>query len=153
MSARATVAAASSPRFELAALTLLRVGFALVILTHGVPKLLHLPHGTMGDPFASTTRLIAATVGPMFATPLAWTVTLLETVGAAMLAAGLLTRLVSLVFAFEMVGISIAMGPAWAWIDRGIEYPVMLGLVAAYLTARGGGPWSVDSWRREHHGA
>ena len=148
MSARATFAAASIPRFERAALTLLRVGYALVILTHGVPKLLHLPHGTMGDPFASTTRLIAAVVGPMFATPLAWAVTLLETAGAALLAAGLLTRLVSLVFAFEMVGISIAMGPAWAWIDRGIEYPVMLGLVAVYLTARGGGPWSVDSWRR-----
>ena len=48
-------------------------------------------------------------------------------------------------FAFEMVGISIAMGPAWAWIDRGIEYPVMLGLVAVYLAARGGGRWSVDS--------
>ncbi len=145
---QATVAAVSTARFELAALTLLRVGYALVILTHGMPKLLHLPHGTMGDPFVSTTRLIAATVGPMFATPLAWTVTLLETAGAAMLAAGLLTRLVSLVFAFEMVGISIAMGPAWAWIDRGIEYPVMLGLVAVYLTARGCGPWSVDSWRR-----
>lgn len=148
MSARAAVAAASTSRLELAALTLLRVGYAVVILTHGVPKLLHLPHGTMGDPFASTTRLIAAIVGPMLATPLAWTVTLLETGGAALLAAGLLTRLVSLVFAFEMVGISIAMGPAWAWIDRGIEYPVMLGLVAVYLTARGGGRWSADAWRR-----
>ena len=84
----------------------------------------------------------------MFATPLAWTVTLLETAGAALLAAGLLTRFVSLVLAFEMVGISIAMGPAWAWIDRGIEYPVMLGLAAVCLTARGGGPWVVDSWRR-----
>ena len=148
MSARATVAAASTPRLELAALTLLRVGYAVVILTHGVPKLLHLPHGTMGDPFASTTRMIAATVGPMFAVPLAWTVTLLETAGATLLAAGLLTRRVSLVFAIEMVGISIAMGPAWAWIDRGIEYPVMLGLVAVYLAARGGGRWSADARRR-----
>jgi putative oxidoreductase len=47
-----------------------------------------------------------------------------------------------------MVGISIAMGPAWAWIDRGIEYPMMLGLVAVYLTARGGGRWSADARRR-----
>ena len=147
MSARTAVAAASTPRFELAALTLLRVGYALIILTHGVPKLLHLPHGTMSDPFASTTHLIAATVGPMFATPLAWAVTLLETAGAALLAAGMLTRLVSLAFAVEMVGISIAMGPGWVWTERGIEYPVMLGLAAVYLTARGGGRWSVDAWR------
>jgi putative oxidoreductase len=148
MSARVVFEAASTPRLELAALTLLRVAYALVILTHGVPKLLHLPHGTMGEPFASTTRLIAATVGPMFAAPLAWAVTLLETAGAAMLAAGLVTRFVSLMFALEMVGISIAMGPAWAWIDHGIEYPVMLGLVAVYLAARGGGRWSADAWRR-----
>ena len=148
MSARTAAAAASTPRFELAALTLLRVGYGLVILTHGVPKLLHLPHGTMGDPFSSTTRLIAATVGPTFATPLAWAVTLLETAGAALLAVGLLTRLVALAFAIEMVGISIAMGPTWVWIDRGIEYPVMLGLVAGYLAVRGGGGWSADAWRR-----
>ena len=148
MSTRATVGAASTPHLELAALTLLRVAYALIILTHGIPKLLHLPHGTMGDPFASTSRLIALTVGPMFATPLAWIVTLLETAGAALLAAGLLTRLVSLLFAFEMSGISFAMGPAWAWIDRGIEYPVTLGLVAVYLAARGAGTWSVDSWWR-----
>ena len=135
-----------SPRFEPAAATLLRVAYALVILTHGVPKLLHLPHGTLGDPFASTTRLIAAMVGPSFATPLAWAVTLLETVGATLLAAGLLTRLVALAFVFEMVGIACAMGPAWAWIDRGIEYPAMLGVVAVFLSAGGGGRGSVDGW-------
>jgi putative oxidoreductase len=32
------------------------------------------------------------------------------------------------------------MGPAWPWIDRGIEYPVMLGVVAGYLAVRGGAP-------------
>ncbi len=133
---------------EVVALTTLRVAYGLVILTHGVPKALHLPHGTMGDPFASTTHLIANLLGPGLAVPLAWAVTVLETLGAAMLAAGILTRLVALAFLAEMIGIAFAMGPAWAWIDRGIEYPAMLGVVAGYLAARGGGGWSVDAWMR-----
>jgi putative oxidoreductase len=125
------------------ALVALRGVFGLVILTHGVPKLLHLPHGSMGDPFAATTRLIAATVGPAFAVPLAWAVTLLETAGAVLVVTGVLTRLVALAFVAEMVGICVAMGPAWAWIDRGIEYPVVLGAIAAFLVACGPGRWSL----------
>jgi putative oxidoreductase len=43
-----------------------------------------------------------------------------------------------------MVFISIALGPTWPWIDRGIEYPVMLGFVALFISFRGGGPFSLD---------
>lgn len=125
------------------ALALLRIVFGLVILTHGVPKLLHLPHGSMGDPFVSTTRLIAGMLGPAFATPLAWAVTMLETAGAVLLAAGAMTRLVALAFVAEMAGIVVAMVPAWAWIDRGVEYPVVLGAIAAFLAACGPGRWAL----------
>ena len=144
-SLRAGGATTSTGRLETAAQAALRVVLGGVLLTHGLPKLLRLPHGTMGDPFVAATHLIAATVGPALATPLAWAVTLLETAGAAMLAGGLFTRLVAAAFVAEMVGIAFALGPAWAWIDRGIEYPVVLGALAAWFGVRGGGGWSVDA--------
>jgi putative oxidoreductase len=142
--AQIDTSASTSSRLELAGLTTLRIAYGLVILTHGLPKALHLPHGTMGDPFVSTTHLIANLLGPTLAVPLAWAVTVLETLGAAMLAVGFLTRLVAAAFVAEMIGIAFAMGPAWAWIDRGIEYPVMLAVMAMYFVIRGAGLWSVD---------
>jgi putative oxidoreductase len=48
-----------------------------------------------------------------------------------------------------MIAISYAMGPTRPWIDRGIEYPVLLGLVALYMMLRGGGGYSLDS-RMKH---
>jgi putative oxidoreductase len=50
-----------------------------------------------------------------------------------------------------MVGISLALGPTWPWIDRGIEYPVFMGVLALYMVGRGAGRYSVEAWweRRE----
>ncbi len=61
-----------------------------------------------------------------------------------MMAVGLLTRLVAPMMAVQMVFISIALGPTWPWIDRGIEYPVMLDFLALFISFRGGGPASID---------
>jgi len=145
MTARMNTSPPPVSRTGHAALALLRVVYGLVLLTHGLPKALHLPHGSMGDPFASTTHLISNTFGARLAVPLTWAVTLLETLGAAMFAAGVLTRYVALAFAAEMIGIAIVMGPTWVWIDRGIEYPVMLAVIAACFAVRGGGHFSLDA--------
>lgn len=132
-------------RAEPIAYALLRIAFGLSMLTHGIPKLLGLPHGSMPDPMAGTTHLIGNVLGLPFAPQLAIFVALLETFGAIAIAIGLGTRLLGLVFMVQMIVICFAIGPTYPWIDRGIEYPIMLGFVALLLAIRGGGRYSVDS--------
>lgn len=136
--------------FELPAYTLLRIAFGLILLTHGLPKALGESHGSMGDPMAASINLIQNVLGLPFAPQLAWLVMLLETVGAIVLALGFYTRAVALLFCAEMVVISVALGPTWPWIDRGIEYPVLMGFLSLYIFFRGGGAYSVDGrfWRQ-----
>ncbi len=69
-------------RGEAASCVLLRVGFGLVTLTHGIPKLLGLPHGSMTDALGGATRMIETDLGLPFAPQLAIGITALETVGA-----------------------------------------------------------------------
>lgn len=135
-------------RVETLLYTLLRIIFAGVLLTHGLPKVLRISHGSMADPMAASINLIQNVMGLPFAAQLAFLVMLLETVGALMLAIGLGTRLVALLIAIEMVAISYALGPTWPWIDRGIEFPVLMGFLALYIVARGGGAYSLDSRQR-----
>lgn len=135
---------ARAARLEPAGYALLRVAFGIVLFTHGLPKALGKPHGSMADPMAGSVRLIGEVMGLPFAPQLAVLVMLLETIGAAMLAAGLRTRTVALLVAGEMAGISLALGPAWPWIDRGIEYPVLMGCLALYMAVRGGGRYALD---------
>ena len=123
---------------------LLRLAFGLTILTHGIPKILGLPHGSMADPMAGTTHLIGNVLGLPFAPQLAIFVALLETFGAIAIAIGLGTRLLGVVFAVQMLVICFAIGPTYPWIDRGIEYPIMLGFVSLLFAVRGGGRYSVD---------
>ncbi len=123
---------------------LLRFGFGAIIFTHGLPKALGISHGSMADPMAGSINMIGKVMGLPFAPQLAVLVMLLETAGAAMLALGLLTRLIAVLMTVEMIAISYAMGPTWPWIDRGIEYPVLLGLVALYFALRGAGAYALD---------
>ncbi|UZD97929.1 DoxX family protein [Pseudomonas corrugata] len=124
---------------------LLRTVFAVVLFTHGLPKALGTSHGSMADPMAASINLIQNVMGLPFAAQLAFLVMLLETAGALLLAMGLATRLVALLIALQMLAISYALGPTWPWIDRGIEFPVLMGVLALYIVARGGGAYSVDA--------
>lgn len=135
-------------RIESAAYALLRAGFGAILFTHGWPKALGQSHGSMADPMAGSIRLIDQVMGLPFAPQLAFLVILLETVGAVALMAGLGTRWVALAFVAEMIGICVALGPTWPWIDRGIEYPMLMAALAGYVAVRGGGAWSVDGRRR-----
>lgn len=42
-------------RGDTVAYAMLRVGFGFAMLTHGLPKLLGIPHGSMGDPLGGAT--------------------------------------------------------------------------------------------------
>lgn len=123
---------------------LLRCVFGVVMLTHGIPKALGTSHGSMANPMAGSIHLIQNVMGLPFAPQLAFLVMLLETIGALMLALGLFTRPVALIIFLQMLGISYALGPTWPWIDRGIEFPVLMGFLALYMAVRGSGRYSVD---------
>ncbi|NLS01549.1 DoxX family protein [Rhizobium sp. P38BS-XIX] len=124
---------------------LLRLAFGLTIVTHGLPKIMRAAHGTMADPMQGSINIITNSLHLPFASELATVVTLLETFGGLAVAVGLFTRLFAPMLAVEMAFISIAMGPTWPWIDRGIEYPVMLGFMALLISIHGGGPVSLDA--------
>ena len=131
-------------RGETVSYAVLRAGFGLVVLTHGLPKLLGMPHGSMADPLGGATRMIGTNLGMPFAPQLALMITGLETAGALALAAGLFTRLLAPIFAVQMLIICVALRANFAWIDRGYEFPLVLGLIALFISFRGGGEWSVD---------
>ncbi|WCE03029.1 DoxX family protein [Pseudoxanthomonas sp. JBR18] len=136
-------------RAEVLGYALLRICFGAILLTHGLPKALGTAHGSMADPMQGSIHLIGERMGLPFAPQLAWLVMLLETVGALLLILGAGTRAVAALVALEMVGICLALGPTWPWIDRGIEYPVLMAVLAAYLAVRGAGPLGLDAvWRR-----
>ncbi len=62
------------------------------------------------------------------------------------LAAGLFTRLLAPMFAVQMLVICFALRANFAWIDRGYEFPLVLGLIALFLSFRGDGELSLDHW-------
>lgn len=126
------------------AYVLLRIALGLTIVTHGVPKLLGLPHGSMADPMRGSIELIENVLNLPFAPQLAAFVAVLETFGGLALVVGFATRLVAPMLAVEMIFVSIALGPTFPWIDRGIEYPLMLGVVALLISAGGSGFYSID---------
>lgn len=126
---------------------ILRVAFGLTIVTHGIPKLTGSAHGSMANPLQGSIHLIEHNLGLPFAPELAMFVALLETFGGLAVAIGFATRVFSTMLAMQMVAICFALGPTYPWIDRGIEYPLLLVCIALLITFRGGSAWSLDSLR------
>lgn len=122
----------------------LRIVFGLVLLTHGYPKLLGLPHGENPDPFYSATHLIETSLGLPAAPLFAFAAAILETFGALAIAVGLYTRLIALAIVVEMVFICYIHAPTFVWIDGGYEYPLILGVVALCFAAGGAGAFSLQ---------
>lgn len=122
----------------------LRAAFGLTIISHGIPKLMGIPHGSMVDPMTGSINLITNVLSLPFAPQLAMLVALLETFGGLSVTIGLGTRVFAPMLAVQMVFISIALGPTYPWIDRGIEYPLILGFVALLISIHGGGAYSID---------
>lgn len=124
---------------------LLRIAFGLTIVTHGLPKLTGSGHGSMANPLAGSVNLIENVLGLPFAPQLALFVALLETIGGLAVAAGFATRLFAPMLAIQMAAICLALGPTYPWIDRGIEYPIILGFIALLISMHGAAAWSVDT--------
>jgi putative oxidoreductase len=124
---------------------LLRIAFGITIVTHGVPKLTGNAHGSMANPMAGSVNLIENVLGLPFAPQLALFIALLETVGGFAVAVGFATRLFAPMLATQMAAICFALGPTYPWIDRGIEYPIILGFIGLLISMNGALAWSLDT--------
>lgn len=128
--------ATTSARWELRALSVLRIASGLLLLQHGTAKVLKFP-------FIEK----MANVDPTSPGGIAG---FLELFGGALLVLGLFTRPT----AFLMSGLMAAayfMAHAkrsFFPIINGGELAVLYCFVFLFLAFAGGGPWSVDAWRR-----
>ena len=118
----------------------LRIGFGLTLFTHGLPKVAGGGHGAVADPFSSVMNLVGNKLHLPFPLVVAYCVTAVESVGALCLAAGFLTRIVAPIIAVEMAVICFIHSPVFNWLDRGLEYALLMGLLALHISMRGGAP-------------
>jgi putative oxidoreductase len=113
-------------------LSLLRLMAGLLLLEYGTMKILHFPYA---EYFAN--------VAPF---SLIWVAGLLELVGGALVAVGLFTRCAAFVLAGEMA-FAYFIGHAphgfYPALNEGVA-AVLFCFVFLYLSAAGGGPWSLD---------
>ena len=113
-------------------LSLLRLMAGLLLLEYGTMKILHFPYS---DYFTN--------VAPF---SLIWVAGLLELVGGALITVGLFTRCAAFVLAGEMA-FAYFIGHAphgfYPALNEGVA-AVLFCFVFLYLSAAGGGPWSLD---------
>jgi putative oxidoreductase len=114
---------------------LMRVVFGLMLMPHGYEKLFQgkPPVQRMVDLHLPNPALWAYWIGT------------LEFFGGALLAVGLFTRIIAVMFAVEMAVICFGvLWPTYAFAARGFEYPLMMGIFAIGFACGGGGRHSID---------
>jgi putative oxidoreductase len=118
---------------------LMRFALGAILVPHGVVKLFM--GGAQG--------LAKGGIGGLNLEPaLAWAYWIggVEFFGAIMLAIGLFTRPVALIIFIEMVVIvfGVHLPQGYFWTTRGVEYPLLMGVMALAIFFRGGDRLSVD---------
>jgi putative oxidoreductase len=118
---------------------LIRFSLGVFLIPHGYAKLFQ-------DDAAGAARNF---VNFGWSHPLAWAYLIgaLEFFGGIMLAIGLFTRIVAAAFVIEMAVISFGvLWPVWSWGKHGMEYALLMGIVALAIVFRGGGRYSADHY-------
>jgi putative oxidoreductase len=127
--------------FDPIALPLLRLTMGLILVPHGCQKLFGWFGGLGFEKFTE----IFDKIGWHPAVFWVALVALTESVGGLMLAFGFLTRFAAaaiLIFMLNAVWSTSAKGFFWA--QGGMEYPILIGIVALVFLIKGGGRFSVD---------
>ena len=123
-----------SSRWSPRLLSVLRIMAAFVFMAHGTQKLFGLPGAGQHAPFHLISWFGIAGV--------------LETFGGSLLFLGAFTRPVAFLLSGEMAVAYFKMHAKagfWPILNHG-ELPVLFCFLWLYLSATGGGPWSVDAW-------
>jgi putative oxidoreductase len=127
--------------FDPIALPLLRLTMGLILFPHGCQKLFGWFGGLGFEKFTE----IFDKIGWHPAVFWVALVALTESVGGLMLAFGFLTRFAAaaiMIFMMNAVWATSAKGFFWA--QGGMEYPILIGVVALVFLIKGGGRFSVD---------
>ncbi|HEV8110422.1 MAG TPA: DoxX family protein [Burkholderiales bacterium] len=117
------------------AYTLIRVAAGAIFIPHGIQKLF------LGS--AATAAL----------SPMGYALGVLELVGGALLALGVLTRPIALLLLLDVAAIILAnMGKGWLWTRGGVQYHVFIfGMLIAVLIG-GAGRYAVGKWLKANAG-
>jgi putative oxidoreductase len=135
MTAFAGFLASWAPRL----LSILRIMTGLLYLQHGSGKMLHFPYAQMYQGIQPYS--------------LVWIAGILELVGSPLIILGLFTRAVAFLLSGEMaVAYFLYSAPQgfFPLLNKG-ELAVQFCFVFLYLSAAGGGPWSIDVILRRPH--
>jgi putative oxidoreductase len=127
--------------FDPIALPLLRLTMGLILFPHGCQKLFGWFGGLGFEKFTE----IFDKIGWHPAVFWVALVALTESVGGLLLAFGFLTRFAAaaiMIFMINAVWATSAKGFFWA--QGGMEYPILIGIVALVFLIKGGGRFSVD---------
>ena len=120
--------------FEPFAYAFIRFCTGAIFVTHGVYRLFY--NGT------------AAELGPWFGHVSLPAIGAFELVGGAMIALGLLTRPVAILFAVEWFAAALVApgkpGTAWVLLSAPLHYPAMVAALCIGIVLRGGGHYSLD---------
>jgi putative oxidoreductase len=120
---------------------ILRIALGAILIPHGMQKLF----GSFGGMGLTANAALFDKIG--YSPGMFWgtLVGLTELVGGIMLVIGLFTRFAAAaVLIFMLVAIKFTSAKGFFWGAGGMEYPILLGVVALYFVIRGSGPWSVD---------
>ncbi len=115
------------------ALAVLRIMAALLFMEHGLMKLFHFPAVQPGAPDPLPLLLLAAAI--------------IEVVGGALIATGLLTRFAAFICSGEIaIGYFMVHAPKsfWPALNQG-EAAILFSFIFFYLVFAGPGAWSLDA--------
>jgi putative oxidoreductase len=123
------------------ALPILRAGLGIILLAHGCQKLFGMFGGMGLNANAALFERLGYHPGMFWGTLVGCT----ETFGGALLVLGLFTRPAALsVIIFMMFSIHFTSAKGFFWSQGGMEYSILILLVALVFFIRGGGEYSVD---------
>jgi putative oxidoreductase len=115
---------------------LIRLTVGLMIIPHGIPKLM--------AGVTATAAMALERRGIGAAEPFAVVLMILETLGGLCVALGLFTRFFAVAIGIEMMVIVYHHLPKFGWTGPGYEYPLMWGLIMFAIALRGGSAYSLD---------
>ena len=128
-------------KFESVALPLLRAGLGLILMVHGSQKLFGMFGGMGINANAALFDRLGYHPGMFWGTLVGCT----EVIGGALLVIGLFTRAAALAIVIFMIfSIHFTSAKGFFWTAGGMEYSILILLVALAFVIRGGGTYSVD---------
>jgi putative oxidoreductase len=128
-------------KFEPYVLPLLRAGLGIILLAHGCQKLFGMFGGMGLNANAALFQRLGYSPGMFWGTLVGCT----ETIGGILLVLCLFTRPAALsIVIFMIFSIHFTSAKGFFWSNGGMEYSILILLVALVFMIRGGGEYSLD---------